>query len=149
MIESFEEQIAKKTEEELKEIVINDEKYQFEFVSLAEKELLNREIPIDSVLESRKLKYENIIASLEKGKKANFLLVLFSYFGVSAFNYGKFGSGMFFMFLAYSWAFSKKKFKGESYFVYDEKSRQDGKNLLFIGSISLITSFYYLFILKK
>jgi hypothetical protein len=131
MIVDFEKRIQEKTDKELADIYIHAEDYQPEFVSLVEKHLAARKIPLESL---NILKEKNDALEDEKlntGKPGNkFLIVLFfvtcligSIIGILA---------------GYHYTFSKQRnSKGEEIYVYNEKTRIYGKFMLAIGGIVL------------
>jgi hypothetical protein len=127
MVESFQEQIEKKTDTELADIIIDSHRYQKEFIDLAELEIKKRNIPIDSILELRiknlKIQDENLSIG-DKG----------SPFWISVGFIGSILGGIFSIFLGYSYAFSKRKNSiGKEFYVYDQSTRKYGTIMFYLG----------------
>jgi hypothetical protein len=140
MIESFQEQIEKKSDSELADIIININRYQKEFVDLTEIELCNRNIPIDSIIELRikNLKIQDEI--LEIGDKGSPFWIAIGFLG------SLFG-GLFSIFLGYSYAFSKRKNSiGKEFYVYDESTRKYGRKMFYFGLLIFLVFFYFRFL---
>ncbi len=127
MIESFQEQIEKKADSELADIIIDSHRYQNEFIDLAELEIKKRNIPLDSILELRiknlKIQDENLSIG-DKG----------SPFWISIGFIGSLLGGIFSIFLGYSYAFSKRKNSiGKEFYVYDQSTRKYGTIMFYLG----------------
>ena len=131
MITDFEKRIQEKTDKELADIYLRSEDYQPEFVSLVEKHLAARKIPIESL---NILKEKNDALDDEKinsGKPGNkFLIILFFVAALLASIIG--------ILAGYHYTFSKQRnSKGEEKYVYDGTTRIYGKLILAIGGIML------------
>lgn len=137
MIESFEEQIARKTDNELTDIFIIDyHKYQKDFIVLVEIELKKRNLPIDSIIELKKRNEKIIDETLTQGEQGSPVWISIGFF-LSLLG------GIFAIFLGYSYAFSKKKnSKGESFYVYNESTRKYGRIMFYLGLFMLFLSLY-------
>jgi len=127
MIESFKDQISKKTDNELSDIFINNNKYQKEFVEFVELELKRRNLPIDSILELRKKNCQINDEFLSIGDKGSPIWIAFGFIGSLV-------GGIFAVFLGYSYAYSKRKNSlGKDFFVYDESTRKQGRIMFYLG----------------
>jgi hypothetical protein len=126
MIESFEEQIAKKSDIELMEIIENSTKWQKEFVDLAELEASKRNIDLDSILRERIIKNELYEKELKIGKNAEYKF--FQYFLViTEFNF----------------AYSTIVHNGVKYYEYNLETRNRAKRNLLIQILFFIVFFYF------
>jgi hypothetical protein len=137
MIESFEEQIAKKTDSELTDIYIEYFKYQKEFVDLVEEELRKRSLPIDSIIELRKRNEKIIDETLTQGEQGSPVWITIGFF-LSLLG------GILAIFLGYSYAYSKKKnSNGESFYVYNESTRKYGRIMFILGLFMLVLGLFF------
>lgn len=137
MIESFEEQIAKKTDSELTDIYIEYFKYQKEFVDLVEEELRKRNLPIDSIIELRKKNEKIIDETLTQGEQGSPVWITIGFF-LSLLG------GILAIFLGYSYAYSKKKnSNGESFYVYNESTRKYGRIMFILGLFMLVLGLFF------
>jgi hypothetical protein len=126
---SFEEQIQSKTNEELVVIYTNADQYQSAFVDLAEAELRNRGIALDSLDRIREEKVNAEVAAMDNGKQGNLIyLILIS---ISAL-----AGGLIAIIGGYIYAFSKQTAPtGERYFVYNEQTRLWGQIIFYVGIV--------------
>jgi len=129
MNESFQEQIEKKSENELIEIISNDSKWQKEYVDIAELEAKKRNISINDILHNRELYNEMIQDEYQNGINVN--LNFFDYLN--------------FMEL-YEYSYSKVLWKNKSYFKYYSKTRRHAKSVLFIHVLIFFVVFYFRFL---
>lgn len=137
MIESFEEQIAKKTDNELTDIYIEYFKYQKEFVDLVEVELRKRNLPLDSIIELRKKNEKIIDETLTQGEQGSPVWITIGFF-LSLLG------GILAIFLGYSYAYSKKKnSNGESFYVYNESTRKYGRIMFILGLFMLVLGLFF------
>lgn len=124
---NFEKIIKEKNDNELTDIFINSGGYQPEFIILVEKEIENRKIPVDSLLNIRKQQEELSDSKLKIGEQG-------SQFWITAAFIGSILGGIWAIFAGYSYAYSKHKSKnGKEYFVYNDSTRKYGRIMLAIG----------------
>jgi hypothetical protein len=127
MTQDFETQIKEKTDNQLSEIYLNANDYQPEFIKLVELELLNRNIPIDS-LNFIKAKKEAISdETLAIGVQGNHYWIMTSFLACL------FG-GIVGIAAGYIYAYSKHKNANDvEFYYYNESTRKYGKWMLFVG----------------
>lgn len=123
-------------DEEIKEIILNPEEWHDTIVRQAERIAKKRRLEIsdNEIEENQILK----LIEIQKGKspaKTTFILMW-----VFAFMGGLIGliAG-----LAY-WISKQRAFDGKKYFVYDERTRSNGKLMFFISIFSMIIQFWLL-----
>lgn len=131
VMNNFEEIIKEKSNNELTDIFINPEEYQPEFISLVEKELVNRRIPVESLLKLKEQREEISDVNLELGEQGSQFWIVAGFIGSIFGGIWAIGAG-------YSYAYSKHKSKnGKEYYVYNESTRKYGRWMLTIGCIIL------------
>ncbi len=137
---NFEDLLQNKSDKELLEMVYDFHAWSPEMLTSVEQELTNRNIlPTDlrSKKESLILEEDSI---LKQGKQAGLFSQVIGWLTV----FGLLG-----IFIGYHHAFSQErsKYTSQTYFTYNEASRQQGKNL-FYASVLLTTLalFYKLFV---
>jgi hypothetical protein len=127
MIQSFKEQIEKKADSELADIIIDSHRYQKEFIDLAELEIKKRNIPLDSILELRSKNLKIQDETLSIGDKGSPVWITLGF--ISSILAGVSG-----IFLGYSYAFSKRKnSSGKEFYVYDKSTRKYGTIMFYLG----------------
>lgn len=126
---NFETIIKGKIYTELSDIYIKNSGYQEEFMKLVEIELINRNIPIDSLIKFRNEQNKIDDTILVKGEQGSQFWIVAGFFGAIV-------GGIWAIFAGYNYAYSKHKSKsGEEFFVYNESTRKYGRIMLTIGSI--------------
>lgn len=127
MIKDFEIQIKEKTDNQLSDIYLNSNDYQPEFIKLVELEILNRNIPIDS-LNFIKVKKEAISdKTLAIGVQGNHYWIMASFLACL------FG-GIVGILAGYIYAYSKHKNANYvEFYYYNESTRKYGKWMLCVG----------------
>lgn len=115
MIKFFQEQIEKKTDIELLEIISNDTNWQKEYIDIAEIEAKKRNISLTEALHTRKVNHDRIQKEYEEGLNVNLGFLAFIYL-IKLFEY----------------SYSKVFWKQKTYYKYNLKTRMKAKNLLFI-----------------
>jgi hypothetical protein len=123
----FTNQIKGKTNEELTEIFINAKDYNSEFVALAEEELINRNINVDSSKQIREKINQDSKQNLQTGKPGSSLYIFICFLLALA-------GGFLGIYAGYIYSQSKiKNSDGEEFFVYDEQTRNIGKIIMWLG----------------
>ncbi len=125
----FKEQVATKTDQELIDIYINPDDFQESFVTAAEEELNKRNVRLEQFKQKREQKEKIKNEQLEKGIQGDSLYMTLAF--ISAFLGGLIG-----IIAGYIYSQSKK----EGYYVYNEKTRKQGKVMLAIGILVLLTT---------
>ena len=140
----FTDQIKQKKDKELTEIFINAKDYNPNFVSLAEKELHERNINIDASKQIREKNKEADKKRLELGK-AGSPLFLFLCFILSLLG------GIIAIAASYIYSYSKTKTpEGEVYYTYNKETRKLGRIIMSIGiALLALYIFWQLFEGKK
>lgn len=135
----YQDEIVKKTDEELLNIYTNEEDYQPAFIKLVLVELNARKIDLEKIEVQKKHKREHFDSELEKGKKGNlFYIVLFF---ISAFLGGILG-----IIAGYIYSQSKKENSaGIKKYVYDKDTRQQGMVMMIIGGLVFILAMIWQF----
>jgi hypothetical protein len=124
---NFETIIKEKSNSELTDIYIKNSGYQEEFMKLVEIELVNRNIPLNSLIKFREEQANIDESKLELGQQG-------SQFWITAAFIGSIFGGIWAIFAGYSYAYSKHKSKnGKEYFVYNESTRKYGRIMFTIG----------------
>ena len=134
----FENQIKKKTDQELTDIFINAKDYNPEFVKLAEQELNARNINLDV---SKRVKDKTLYVDTKQllEGKAGSPLYIFLCFALA------FLGGLIAIFAGYIYGYSKTKgHDGKEFYVYNEQTRNIGKLMMWLG----IAVFFY-FLLRQ
>jgi hypothetical protein len=128
----FQSQIANKTNEELLQIYLHPADYQEQFVTLAEEELLRRNVSIEKHQQERKQKIEAATKAIVRDKKADDTLVLIGF--ILAVLGGLIGIsiGIFLM------QTKRDNVTGEQYNVYDKKGREAGRAMVIVGIAAII-----------
>lgn len=148
MNSSFEEQIKKKTDSELTEIFINESNYQKEFIELVKIEIINRNLPIDSIIELRKKNNQIIEETLSQGEQGSPVWIAIGFIAPIVVGLISTFGGIFSIFLGYSYAYSKKKKNEKEFFVYNESTRKYGRYMFFIYSSIIVFELIRNFFLK-
>lgn len=125
----FKEQVATKTDQELIDIYINPDDFQESFVTAAEEELNKRNVRLEQFKQKREQKEKIKTEQLEKGIQGDSLYMTLAF--ISAFLGGLIG-----IIAGYIYSQSKK----EGHYVYNEKTRKQGKVMLAIGTLVLLTT---------
>jgi hypothetical protein len=129
MSTDFKEQISRKTDQELLDIYINHDEFQESFVAAAVEELNLRNIKIEQFRKERDEKQKIKNELRETGIQGDDLYITLAY--ISAFLGGFIG-----VIAGYVYSQSKK----EGYYIYNEKTRKQGKVILAIGSLVLLAT---------
>lgn len=125
---TFKEIIKAKSDSELTDIFIKNKGYQEEFMILVKEELINRNIPLDSLIKFRSEQNSIDETKLEQGEQG-------SQFWIVAAFIGSIFGGIWAIFAGYSYAYSKHKVNGKEYFVYNESTRKYGRIMLTVGCV--------------
>lgn len=132
----FTAQIKQKTDKELTEIFINAKDYNPDFVKLAEQELQNRNINLDTSKQIKEQVEQLDKIQLEHGKAGSPLYIFFCF--VLALL-----GGLIAIYAGYIYSQSKiKSTEGEVFYVYDEQTRQLGRIMMWLGAAIFL---FYLF----
>ena len=123
----FTDQIKQKSDEELTEIFIHAKDYNPDFVRLAEDELSNRNINLDSSKQIREEVKEFDRKQLQEGKPGSPLYIFFCF--VLALL-----GGIIAIYAGYIYSRSKIKTKdGDEFYVYNSQTRELGKMMMWLG----------------
>lgn len=126
----FTELINGKSNDELTEILLKPGDYNPEFVKKAEQELVNRKVDVNSIIQKRENAQELNLEEIGMGKPGNDLLI------VVGFILSILG-GLVGILIGYIYGFSKKEDRlGNKHYAYDERTRQKGKIMMWIGIVS-------------
>ena len=125
----FKEQVATKTDQELIHIYINPDDFQENFVSAVADELSRRNVSIERFKQEREQKEKIKTEQLEKGIQGDSTYVTLAF--ISAFLGGLIG-----IIAGYVYSQSKK----DGHYVYNEKTRKQGKVMLAIGVLVLLAT---------
>lgn len=148
MNESFEEQIAKKSDGELTDIFIEDFKYQPDFIELVKVELIKRNIPLDSILTLRKKNEKIIEETLSQGEQGSPVWIAIGFIAPIVLGFVSTFGGIFSVFLGYSYAFSKQKKDEKEYYVYNASTRKFGQYMFYIYLTIIVFALYRYFFLN-
>ena len=123
----FQEQVANKTNEELLHIYANSDEYQEKFVETVSDELIKRNVNFEKVKLQKEQKERFARDLLEKGREGNHFYMVLCY--ISALFGGLIG-------IIGGYIYSQSKHKnnlGESYYVYNDYTRKQGRLMMIIG----------------
>lgn len=128
----FNSQIKQKTNEELTEIFINPGNYNPEFATLAEKELVLRNVDLDLFKHKRQEVKQIAEKRFEKEKPGSPMYILI------CFILAVFG-GFIAIYAGYIYSQSKQKnSEGKEFYVYDAQTRQLGTIMMWVGIAVLL-----------
>ena len=126
---NFKEQVETKTDQELIDIYINPDDFQESFVTAATEELNRRNVSLDQFKQKREQEEKIKKEQLEKGIQGDSLYMTLAF--ISAFLGGLIG-----IIAGYVYSQSKK----DGHYVYNEKTRKQGKVMLAIGILVLLAT---------
>jgi len=136
---NFQEQIASKSDQELLDIYINSDDYQKEFVDQTFQELNKRGIPTDKYKVEKENKARLTRELMTQGRRGNEVYIVLGF--ISAVLGGLFG-----LIAGYVYSQSKQNDpSGESYYVYDKKTRESGQLMMIVGTVALIATIIWRF----
>jgi hypothetical protein len=129
---NFQEQVAGKTDTELIDIYVNANDYQKEFVNMVFDELNRRKVPIEKYQKEREQKSIFIKEQFEKGRQGNKVYIVLCF--ISALLGGLLG-------IIGGYVYSQSKHSdnsGERYYIYDKKTRDQGRIIMILGTFILL-----------
>lgn len=125
----FKQHVATKTDQELIDIYISPDDFQENFVTAATEELDRRNVSLDQFKQKREQKEKIKKEQLEKGIQGDPLYMTLAF--ISAFLGGLIG-----IIAGYVYSQSKK----DGHYVYNEKTRKQGKVMLALGILVLLAT---------
>ncbi len=131
----FREIIKGKSDAELTDIFIKNTGYQEVFMNQVEEELISRKIPIESLQKFRSEQDTIDVSKLEKGEQGSQVWIVLGFLASVA-------GGLWGIFAGYNYAYSKHRFKGEQYYIYNESTRKYGRIMLTWAILMFIFSAY-------
>jgi hypothetical protein len=131
----FREIIKEKSDAELTDIFIKNTGYQEAFMNQVEEELISRKIPIESLQKFRSEQDTIDVSKLEKGEQGSQVWIVLGFLASIA-------GGLWGIFAGYNYAYSKHRFKGEQYYIYNESTRKYGRIMLTWAILMFVFSAY-------
>ena len=133
----FTELIKTKSTDDLINIYVHPWNYQEEYVSLAEKELLSRNVDLSGIEKEKEYQAEVLDEALSTGRPGNKYVIILGF--ISAILGGFLG-----IIIGLVYSTSKHKIDlPDKYYVYDQQTRDKGTIMVAIGIIVIIFSFVY------
>jgi len=131
----FREIIKEKSDAELTDIFIKNMGYQEAFMNQVEEELISRKIPIESLQKIRSEQDSIDVSKLEQGKQGGQVWIVLGFLASVV-------GGLWGIFAGYNYAYSKHRFKGKQYYIYNESTRKYGRIMLTWAILMFVFSVY-------